>query len=113
MCSKLFCFIKDNKMGMGCREWGGGISMVAASDIPGMACRTSGGPGSHVGSMWCCYCAGVLLSRLVSQLPVPSDPFKPAPSGLTFPTHHPGSCHRPRALGKSVRPAAKYVGTFI
>lgn len=99
VCSAFTCFTKDNKMGMGCREWGGGISMVAASDIPGMACRTSGGPGSHVGSMVLLLC-WVLLSRLVSQLPVPSDPFKPAPSGLTFPTHHPGSCHRPRALGK-------------
>lgn len=48
------------------------------------------------GIQWC----WVLLSCLVSQLSTPSNPFKPVLSGLAFPTHHPGSCHSPRALGK-------------
>lgn len=104
VCSVFTCFTKDNKMEIqipvpGMPGVGWGVSMVAASGIPRMACRASGGPGSHVGSMVLLLC-WVLLSCLVSQLPVPSDPCKPAPSGLTFPMHHPGSCHRPRALGK-------------
>lgn len=70
-----------------------GISVVAADGFPGIERRAFSGPGSHAGSV-------VLLSWLVSRLPAPSNPFKPAPSGLAFPTYHPGSCHRLRALGK-------------
>lgn len=80
------------------RRAGVGISVVAACDLLGTACRPFSGPGSHVGSVLLpCW---VLLSCPVSRLPAPSNPFKPAPSGLAFPTHHPGSFHGPRALGK-------------
>lgn len=72
--------------------------MVAACGLLGGECLVLHGPCSHAGSVvlpsW------LLLSCLVSQLPVPSNSLKPAPSGLVFPTYHPGSCHRPRALGK-------------
>lgn len=72
--------------------------MAAAGGFPGIELLVLHGPCSHAGSTvlpgW------LLLSCLVSQLPAPSNPLKPAPSGLAFPTYHPGSCHRPRALGK-------------
>lgn len=72
--------------------------MVAAGGFLGTEHRAFSGSGSHVGlRVSLCW---VLLSYLVSQLPAPSNPFKPALSGLAFSTQHPGSCHRPRTLGK-------------
>lgn len=55
----------------------------------------------------CC----MLLSCLVSQLPAPSNPFKPALSGLAFSTP-PWQLPGAQSTGQSVRTAAKYIRTL-